>query len=174
MFYLFSIGWYTFLCWRIKGVTMEFVFISQNEEETQKLAFLLGKTLFKGATIALNGSLGAGKTQFAKGIAKSLDVKEEISSPTFNILKCYFSGSMPFYHIDAYRLEDGNNIDIGLEEVINGDGITVVEWPNFIASLLENVLKIDIEILDDNTRKLTFSSNDKEYEKVLSSFKEEL
>ena len=152
---------------------MQIEFISHSEKETKELAFHLSLLLFKGSIIALNGPLGAGKTQFAKGIAKALNVKEEISSPTFNILKCYYSGTLPFYHIDAYRLEDAINTNIGLEEVIEGDGICVIEWAKFL-SLDIDYLNVDIEIISENERKIILSSNSLKYEEILKSLREQL
>ena len=94
---------------------MEITLFSHSKEETQNIAFNVAKFLNVPSLLTLDGDLGAGKTQFAKGVAKFLNIKESVSSPTFNILKCYFSGDVPFYHIDAYRLEFGVNVDIGLE-----------------------------------------------------------
>ena len=107
---------------------MEKHLISKSLNDTNKIGKLIASCLFKGAVISLDGDLGAGKTTFTKSLGEYLGVKEEISSPTFNILKCYFDGTLPLYHIDAYRLEDGINMDIGLEEVIEGDGVCVIEW----------------------------------------------
>lgn len=152
---------------------MELKIISSSEKKTQELAFHLGLLLFQGSVVALNGPLGAGKTQFGKGIALSLNVKEEISSPTFNILKCYFSGNLPFYHIDAYRLEDGTNIDIGLEEVIEGDGVCIIEWPSFLSLDVDHI-DVDIKIISENEREITISSNALKYENVLNTLKEQL
>ena len=91
---------------------------------------------------------------------------------TFNILKCYFSGRVPFYHIDAYRLENGENVDIGLEEVIEGDGITLVEWSSFIEDMLFEPLKIKIEVINETERRITFSSEYEKYNKVFETLKE--
>ena len=115
---------------------MKLTFISKSLEDTKKLAFSISKNLFRGAVISLDGDLGAGKTTFTKYLARGMEIDEEVSSPTFNILKCYFKGRMPLYHIDAYRLEDHVNMDIGLEEVIEGDGICVIEWGKFIQDLI--------------------------------------
>ena len=93
---------------------MEIVYLSKKLEDTEKLAKVISKNLFAGSVLSLDGDLGAGKTTFTKSLAEGLDIKEKVSSPTFNILKCYFEGRLPLYHIDAYRLEDGMNADIGL------------------------------------------------------------
>lgn len=151
---------------------MEHTLFSHSKEETQKIAYYVASFLLVPSLLTLDGDLGAGKTQFAKGVARYLNVKESVSSPTFNILKCYFSGNVPFYHIDAYRLEFGVNSDIGLEEVIEGDGITIVEWSSFIENMLFEPLCIKIETLSENERKITFSSEYKKYKAVFDALKE--
>ena len=110
--------------------------ISDSKEKTLKIGNFVAKKLFPGSVITLTGDLGAGKTTFTKGVGEGLGIKDEINSPTFNILKCYFDGSLPLYHIDAYRLEDSPNTNIGLEEVIEGDGVCVIEWGKFIEELI--------------------------------------
>ena len=90
-----------------------------------------------GEIIAFYGVLGAGKTQLAKGLARGLGFKGEVTSPTFTIVHEYIGGRLPMYHIDLYRIENEKDaIDIGLEEYLPGDGVTVIEWPERIASLL--------------------------------------
>lgn len=151
---------------------MEITLMSHSEIKTQEIAELVASALSAPSLLTLDGDLGAGKTQFAKGVAKFLGVKESVSSPTFNILKCYFSGRVPFYHIDAYRLENGENVDIGLEEVIEGDGITLVEWSSFIEDMLFEPLKIKIEVINETERRITFSSEYEKYNKVFETLKE--
>lgn len=103
-------------------------------EETEQLAQKLALLLRPNDVVTLTGDLGAGKTTFTKGLGKGLGVKRTINSPTFTIVKTY-QGEKPLYHIDAYRLEDQEE-DIGFDDYFYGDGITVVEWPSFIASFL--------------------------------------
>ena len=105
---------------------MKKVIYSNSKEQTQKIGEMIAPLLTMGTVITLDGDLGAGKTTFTQGLGRGLSIKENINSPTFNILKCYFNGRLPLYHIDAYRLEDGVNNQIGLEEVIEGDGVAVV------------------------------------------------
>lgn len=137
---------------------MEKILISNSKEQTKQIAAKIASSLSKGDVILLKGDLGAGKTTFVSGVAKALNVKDDVISPTFNILKCYFDGTIPLYHIDAYRLE-GQNIEIGLDEYIEGDGVCFIEWPDYIASLLpDELLEITINNLGDNERKITFSS----------------
>ena len=146
---------------------MEFSVHSNCLEDTLKLASKLAIHLNRKDIILLQGDLGAGKTAFAKGIGLGLNIKDTVISPTFNILKCYFKGKVPLYHIDAYRLEKHNK-DIGLEEYIEGNGIAMVEWPDHIKELL-NVQHLEIKIINkgNSVRELTFMTPNKYYEKII-------
>ncbi len=155
---------------------MKIIIISKNVNETISLGEKIAKFLFKGSVITLNGDLGAGKTTFTKGIGKGLNIKEEINSPTFNILKCYFNkNDLNMYHIDAYRLEDvpNENKNIGLEEVIEGDGVTLIEWDKFIKEFIDYDLSLNIEILinEDNTRKFIIESKNNQYSMLFEELK---
>ena len=108
-------------------------FICKNKSETQELGRIVASFSFRQEVITLSGQLGAGKTTFSQGFAKGLGIEGVINSPTFNIVKCYFNAKIPLYHIDAYRLEDLHQ-DLGLEEYIEGDGVCLVEWAEFIES----------------------------------------
>ena len=100
------------------------------------------------------GTLGAGKTCFAQGLAAGIGITKKVNSPTFNIIKEYLGNKLNFYHIDAYRLEDKNSVsDIGFEEIFGDlESISYVEWPEFIIDYLKgyNVIKLTITP-DDNT-----------------------
>ena len=106
---------------------MYYSFVSKSKEETIEFGKSLIPFLFRGSVITLTGDLGAGKTTLSSGIAKGLNITDKVSSPTFNIMKCYFHGTLPLYHIDAYRLEEGTNKDLGLEEFIEGNGICLIK-----------------------------------------------
>lgn len=112
-------------------------------EQTKILAEKLASLVRPGYIITLTGDLGAGKTTFTKYLGKALGVKKTINSPTFTILKEY-KGIMPIYHIDAYRLE-GMRQDLGFEDLFEGDGLCIVEWPSFIEDCLPTE-RIEIEI----------------------------
>ena len=151
---------------------MEKVIYSNSKENTQRIGELIAPLLSVGTIITLDGDLGAGKTTFTQGLGRGLMIKDNINSPTINILKCYFSGRLPLYHIDAYRLEDGVNNQIGLEEVIEGDGIAVIEWSKFIKEMIFNPLEIIIERINDNQRRITFRSDNNMYADLFEKLEE--
>ena len=138
---------------------MQLSFNLNGLNQTIKLGEIVGKNAIVQTVILMHGDLGAGKTTFTKGIAKGLNIAGVVNSPTFNILKCYFDGNMPLYHIDAYRLE-GMQQDLGLEEYIEGDGVCVLEWPEFIDYIIgDEYIKIDIKFIDEDNRFVTMTSN---------------
>lgn len=126
-------------------------YISKNYEETQKIAAEFAKTLGRGDTVCMYGDLGAGKTAFVQGMAKGLDITEPITSPTFTIVNEY-EGSLPLYHFDVYRIADSDEMyEIGYEEYVYGDGISVIEW----AELIEDILpesRYSVTVLKDLTQ----------------------
>ena len=126
------------------------------------------KDVLKSQRIAsVVGPRQCGKTTLVKGAGDELGVKDPVISPTFNILKCYFKGKLPMYHIDGYRLE-GQNLDIGLEEAIYGDGITFIEWPEYVAAILpDEYLELSFEKTSDEGRKITFTARGKRAEEML-------
>ncbi|WP_163538257.1 tRNA (adenosine(37)-N6)-threonylcarbamoyltransferase complex ATPase subunit type 1 TsaE [Gracilibacillus sp. YIM 98692] len=121
----------------------EYVFYTQTEDKTKRLAEKLSLLLRPGDVITLEGDLGAGKTTFTKGLGAGLGVTRTINSPTFTIVKEYM-GEIPLYHMDVYRLE-GSEEDIGFDEYFHGDGITVIEWASFIEEYLPGK-RLDIVI----------------------------
>ena len=141
--------------------------IVNNEEETCKLAKIISDNCFRGFLLTLNGELGAGKTRLSKAIGEYLGITQTINSPTFNILKCYFNGRLPLYHIDAYRLE-GVKQDLGFEEYIEGDGVCLIEWSSFIDYLLpKEYLDIAIFIKDEFKREFVVESNGEKYDLIV-------
>ncbi|MBQ9551032.1 MAG: tRNA (adenosine(37)-N6)-threonylcarbamoyltransferase complex ATPase subunit type 1 TsaE [Lachnospiraceae bacterium] len=121
--------------------------MSYSPEETFSIGERMGKSIEKGSIIALSGDLGTGKTLFTKGLARGLDIKREITSPTFNILKIYRDGRLPLYHFDVYRIGDVSEMDeIGYEDCFYGEGVSLVEWAELIEELLpENCIHIKIK-----------------------------
>lgn len=111
--------------------------ILASHEDTLNLGKKIGDVLKPGDILLLEGDLGAGKTTFTQGLAEGLGVDEFVNSPTFVIINEYFSGHLPLYHMDLYRLEDEAQLyDLGVEEYFFGNGVSVVEWPEVALSLL--------------------------------------
>jgi tRNA threonylcarbamoyladenosine biosynthesis protein TsaE len=134
--------------------------------ETKVLAEKIGRKLDASSCILLGGDLGSGKTTFTQGLAKGLEIMRTVSSPTFTIMKVY-QGRLPLYHIDAYRLE-GLNQDLGFEELIEDDGVTVIEWPDYMKDRLpEEYLRLDIKRTSTSGRKFTLSFNGAKYATLL-------
>ena len=149
---------------------LKYKIISKSEAETRQLAAELIGLLDVGDVVLLTGDLGAGKTTFVSGALNELGYKDHVVSPTFNILKCYFEVTPNIYHIDAYRLED-QNIDIGLEEYIEGNGICFIEWPKFIEPLIPmRHLEISLKRIGDNEREIVFIDPNDFYKDVIKSF----
>ena len=134
---------------------------THSKEETMELAEVLASRLPNGITLTFTGDLGAGKTTFVRGLAKGLNIKEVVQSPTFNIMKIYLKGNRPLIHIDAYRLADINN-DIGLDEYIGYEtGITVIEWPEYISQLIpEFSIEVTVNNLGGDDRQFVFKAKD--------------
>jgi len=116
----------------------QFEMNTTNSEETSQFATRLAEFLQPGDVIALEGDLGAGKTTFTKGLAKGLEIKKTVNSPTFTIIKEY-KGRLPLYHMDVYRVADAFE-DLGFDEYFEGDGVTVVEWAHLIEEQLPSEL----------------------------------
>lgn len=129
--------------------------ITHSKEETVKFAEEYGKTLKKGDVVLLKGEMGAGKTVFTKGVALSLGIKSEVTSPTYAYLNDY-DGKL--FHYDCYRLSSGEDAEaLGLTEYFYSDGICVIEWSENIADVLpENAKVVKIEKIDENTRKINY------------------
>jgi tRNA threonylcarbamoyladenosine biosynthesis protein TsaE len=126
--------------------------------ETQSLAEKIGALLPAGVVIALTGDLGSGKTTFVQGLARGLQVPAEyyITSPTFTLINEY-PGRLPLHHVDLYRIGHPEEADdIGLFDMMHGDGVTVIEWAERIQSELpEKKLQIHFEMSDWQSRKMT-------------------
>lgn len=127
--------------------------ISSSPEETLAAGERIARLLHEGSIVALKGGLGAGKTCLTKGIARGLGIQEEITSPTYTIVSEY-PGKIPFYHIDAYRLEgDDDFIALGGEDLIYGRGISVIEWSERLPHTIPaDALVVEIEIIAGDKR----------------------
>ncbi len=129
---------------------------TKNEQQTIRLGELIGKSVEPGTIIALKGELGAGKTVFAKGIAKGLEVVEEPNSPTFVIMNSYM-GRKPLFHFDLYRISSPDELfDIGYEECFYGNGVSVVEWADRLPEVIpENSIWVEFRVpknIDDENK----------------------
>lgn len=145
---------------------MEYKYIAEDESETIALAENIESEHFPGMVICLNGELGSGKTVFTKAFASALGIKEDVTSPTFNIIKEYPNGELPLYHMDVYRLE-GDVKELGLEEYFDGDGVTIIEWADMIQnSLPEERLDIFIHVTGEDSRTFVLKPYGKEYEDI--------
>lgn len=149
---------------------------TKNEEETIELAKKIAGFLLPGMTILLYGDLGAGKTTFTKGIGAGLGIKRIIKSPSYTIIREYMEGRMPLYHIDLYRLEESEVIDLALDEYFDGEGVSVVEWPTVAPEdlpkeVLEISLETDLQNLNNRTIELKAKGN--QYEKLLEEIVED-
>jgi len=131
-------------------------FESRSPEETQAIAASLAEELGPGDVVALTGELGAGKTCFAQGLARGLGVAGRAVSPTFVLVNEY-RGRLPVHHVDAYRTESLTELlDLGLDELFAGDGVTVVEWADKLLPLLPpHAVHVLIEGVGDEPRAIT-------------------
>ena len=120
---------------------------THTERETYEMGVRMGRESRAGQVYALIGDLGVGKTVFTKGLAFGLGVEEPVSSPTFTIVQSYEEGRLPFYHFDVYRIGDAEEMDeIGYEDYIYGDGVSLIEWADLIEEILpEHYTEIRIE-----------------------------
>ncbi len=130
---------------------MQYKFTSNSEEETIELAQNIESEKFPNMVICLEGDLGSGKTLFTKAFAASMGIEENITSPTFNIIKEY-EGDLKLFHMDVYRLSETKQ-DLGIPEYFKKRGITIIEWSDLIADLLpKHRLDVKIKIVNENTR----------------------
>ena len=147
---------------------MDYKITTYSEEETIELAQNIESEKFPNMVICLKGDLGTGKTVFTKGFAQALEVKEEVTSPTFTIIKEYTSGELPLYHMDVYRL-DGHVEDLGLDEYFTKKGITIIEWADMIEDYLPEKrleIKIKSSAEDEDKRIITITPYGRKYEEL--------
>jgi tRNA threonylcarbamoyladenosine biosynthesis protein TsaE len=144
---------------------------TRSASETVQIGKTIGKCLLSGDVVALVGELGAGKTQFIKGLASGVGIEDptHISSPSFTLIHEY-SGKIPFYHIDLFRLgREQEAEELGLEDYFQGRGITAIEWADKIPSLLpEELLFVSIAYVDKNIRSLEVAGKGKHFEDLLN------
>jgi tRNA threonylcarbamoyladenosine biosynthesis protein TsaE len=124
--------------------------------ETRALGEELSSSLRPGDVVVLEGELGAGKSELARGIARGLGVRETVTSPSFTILNVYESGRYPLYHFDWYRLESADELyELGMDEYLGGDGIAVVEWAERCPEAVpENTIRITLDVTGEESRRI--------------------
>ena len=145
---------------------MDYKYIASDESETISLAENIESEHFPGMVICLNGELGSGKTVFTKAFASALGITDDVTSPTFNIIKEYQNGELPLYHMDVYRL-DGNVNELGLDEYFDGNGVTIIEWADMISDYLpKERLDINIKVTGEDTRVIILKPHGKVYEDI--------
>ena len=125
----------------------EKIYETNGAEETFEVGMRLAKEAKAGDIYCLDGDLGTGKTVFSQGFAAGLGIKEAVNSPTFTIVCEYEEGRLPLYHFDVYRIGDIEEMDeIGFEDYVYGDGVSLIEWANLIDEILPaNRTEITIE-----------------------------
>ena len=137
---------------------------THSEEETIEIAQNIESEKFPNMVICLNGDLGSGKTVFTKGFASAMAINE-ITSPTFNIIKEYV-GELPLYHMDVYRT-NGKVDNLGLDEYFEKGGVTIIEWAEMIEDYLpEERLDITFKITGENTRIMVIQPYGEKYQRV--------
>ena len=143
----------------------EYKLTMKSEEDTVYLAQNMESEKFPNMVICLYGELGSGKTVFAKAFGHAMGI-DDVTSSTFNIIKEY-NGELPLYHMDLYRIEDGNADNLGIEEYFNKGGVTIIEWADMIENYLpEERLDIKFKVIDENTRVLVLRPHGEEYVRV--------
>lgn len=147
---------------------MQYKITVNSEEETIELAENIESEKFPNMVICLEGELGSGKTLFTKAFARSMGIKENITSPTFNIIKEY-DGETKLFHMDVYRLSEIKE-DLGIKDYFIKRGVTIIEWSDLIPELLpKNRLDIKIRIIDEDRRVFVLEPHGDKYEELCAS-----
>ncbi len=150
--------------------------ISHSVEQTRRLGTRLGSLLRAGDIICLSGDMGAGKTAFAAGVGKGWGAKTPLTSPTFNLIHEHVreKDKQRLFHLDCYRLENALDAEnIGLDDVLNGRGPVIFEWPEHIESILpKERLWVELRILETTRRNFIFNAVGKRYEELVKQFRE--
>lgn len=139
---------------------MNYTFHTKSAEETIELGKKIGSCFKGGEIVALQGTLAAGKTTITKGIAAALGIDDNITSPTFCLISEY-EGKIPLYHFDVYRLETYEDfINLGAEDIIYGNGVSLIEWSEkIIEELPKSTVILKLEPIEGTTeRKITLEN----------------
>jgi tRNA threonylcarbamoyladenosine biosynthesis protein TsaE len=147
---------------------MQKKFITKNAKQTQELGKLLSAEIKEGKILALQGELGAGKTNFAQGLLAGLGAKGPYTSPTFVIMKYYKIKAknrnlkiLNVYHVDAYRINSKDVLNLGWEEIMaDKKNVIIIEWADRIKKVIPSrALWIKFEWIAESERKITFKAN---------------
>jgi tRNA threonylcarbamoyladenosine biosynthesis protein TsaE len=140
------------------------VFETANESETEAAGDALARDLRAGDVVLLYGDLGAGKTAFVRGLARGVGANpDEVTSPTFTIVQEYTGPTAILYHVDLYRLEGAEIDDLGLEDLVSGDGIVAIEWAERWTGRPDDVAEVRIVDLGDDRRRVIVSMPNRKY-----------
>ena len=140
--------------------------VLNNENDTILLAQNIESEKFPNMVIVLNGELGSGKTLFTKAFAKAMRIDENVTSPTFTIVKEYYNGELPLFHMDVYRLE-GEADSIDFEYYYKNNGVTIIEWGDTIKDYLpDEYLELNFKILTENKRVVYLNPIGEKYENI--------
>ncbi len=142
--------------------------VSRSPRQTQSLGARLGRLAKAGDVFLLVGDLGAGKTCLVQGLARGLGVRENVTSPTFTIIREY-RGRLALYHVDCYRIEGVQETgELGLEDFLGGQGLCVIEWADKVMEVLPSErLLVHIEYAGDRERRLRMEAQGTRYEGLL-------
>ena len=125
------------------------------QAETESAGESLGRTLRAGDVVLLYGDLGAGKTAFVRGLARGMGANpDDVSSPTFTIIQEYAGSSATLYHVDLYRLEPPEIDDLGLEDLISGDGVVAIEWAERWRGRPDDAIDVSLTDVGDEQRRI--------------------
>ena len=129
--------------------------------ETEAVGAALAAVLTPGTVIPYRGDLGAGKTAFTRGLARGLGYSDPVTSPTYTIVNEYLGGRLPLFHFDMYRLASSDDLwDIGWEDYLDRGGVCAVEWSENVEDALEQPIRVNIEKLGDDTRRITLEGGE--------------
>lgn len=143
----------------------EYTLQTHSYEEAEQFGENFSKLVQAGDVVLLNGDLGVGKTTFTRGLARGLGIKKNVKSPTFTLIREYKDGRLPLYHMDAYRLESSPDEDLGFDEYFQGNGVTVVEWPQFIKDEVpDDHISVNIKRQNEDDRQISIKLYGSSYE----------
>lgn len=150
--------------------------ISSNPEQTHRLGVRLGGILQPGDVVCLSGDMGAGKTVFSAGIGVGWGAQHLLTSPTYNLVHEHRreKDRVRLYHLDCYRLKNADDIEsIGFEDIIDGRGVVVIEWPERIKAVLpKHHLWVQLRVLDPTRRNLIFEGSSEHYSTLINRYRE--